>query len=380
MCQFLCAGSALSQGGRVRRVPAEYRQIQLAIDSSADGDTVLVSPGRYYENINYRGKDIVVTSRYAITADVNDIVNTTIDGSRPRYPDSASVVLISNRRQGRQVLQGFTITGGTGTVWRDVRNGGLYREGGGILSEFASPLIVHNIITKNDAILVRGAVRSAGGGAIRAGNGEPEIADNVIIGNRGGYGGAIVLYYTAARVSNNVIARNVGGYSFGGGALWIAARLARNAPNVIENNTIADNTAAGDTSGIVDTNKVANENGRGGAMLVYSGGAYQNDVVMRNNIIWRNKQRIGGSISGDTAAVHISYSDVQGGWHGRGNIDADPQFADTVSYCLSSHSPGLDAGDPEPASPNTADPLTPGSRRIPTSVKMRNDIGWSCRD
>ncbi|GEM_PF-5008549 len=361
--------------GRVRDVPAQYPTIQAAIDSASDGDTVLVAPGRYYENITFRNKHLVVTSQFARSRALADIARTIIDGSRPRHPDSASVVLITDRYQGRQVLEGFTITGGTGTNWRDPRNGGLYREGGGILSEFASPRIAHNIITGNEAVLVQGAVRSAGGGGLRCGNGEPEIVDNVITDNRGGYGGAMVLYYTAALVRNNLIARNSGGASFGGGALWIAARLARRAPNVIENNTIVDNHAVTDTSVGTDTSKMGAEAGRGGALLVYSGGAYANAVVLRNDVIWGNTQRAGGPIAGDTPAVRISYSDVQGGARGAGTIDVDPQFRDRERYTLRARSPAVDAGDPDPASNDPAPPGHPATAAEPAHGSRRNDMG-----
>ncbi len=367
--------AAQSSKGRVLRVPAEYSQIQAAIEASVDGDTVLVDPGHYYENINYRGKDIVVTSRYARTGDSRDVERTIIDGSRPRYSDSASVVIITNPRQGRPVLQGFTITGGSGTNWRDLRNGGLYREGGGILSEFASPRILHNIIVGNTATLVSGSVRSAGGGAMRCGNGEPEIAGNVIAGNRGGYGGGVVLYYTAANVHNNVIVRNVGGYSFGGGGLWITARLARGSPNVIENNTIADNHAVGDTTGVADTGKVDDVNGRGGAVLVYSGGVYVNAVILRNNIIWGNTQRTGGAIAGDTPAVTTTYSDVQGGWRGVGNISIDPKFTDTLRYHVVAHSATIGAGDPVTRSVDKDAASATHGMRAPVSARTRNDMG-----
>jgi hypothetical protein len=68
--------------GRIRRVPAEHRTIQVAIDSAAPGDTVLVAPGRYLEYIRFHGKGIVVASEYLQTRDPAMIARTIIDGSR----------------------------------------------------------------------------------------------------------------------------------------------------------------------------------------------------------------------------------------------------------------------------------------------------------
>jgi len=39
-------------------VPDNYPTIQEGIDTSTDGDTVLVQPGTYYENINFNGHNI----------------------------------------------------------------------------------------------------------------------------------------------------------------------------------------------------------------------------------------------------------------------------------------------------------------------------------
>lgn len=65
-CAILGHGGA--PAGRMRRVPAEYRSVQEAIDSAAAGDTVLVWPGRYPENIRFGGTGIVVATEYLLTS------------------------------------------------------------------------------------------------------------------------------------------------------------------------------------------------------------------------------------------------------------------------------------------------------------------------
>ena len=50
-------------------VPDQYSSIQSAINSSSDQDTIMVSPGFYQENINFSGRNIVVTSTYELDQD-----------------------------------------------------------------------------------------------------------------------------------------------------------------------------------------------------------------------------------------------------------------------------------------------------------------------
>jgi hypothetical protein len=47
---------------RILRVPSQYPTIQQGVNAAKDGDTVLVEPGLYHEDFNFRGKGIWVKS------------------------------------------------------------------------------------------------------------------------------------------------------------------------------------------------------------------------------------------------------------------------------------------------------------------------------
>jgi hypothetical protein len=318
----------------VLAVPAKYPSIQAAIDSATEGDTVLVAPGRYYENIRFKGKGIVVTSQFARTRDEADIDRTIIDGSRPTHPDTGTVVRFVNQEDSTSVIQGFTITGGTGTVWLDAKDIAYFREGGGILCELGAPTIRFNHIEKNSAVSKAKNVKgdtliSAGGGAIRCGYSEPTITNNVIRGNRGRYGGGVVLFYSAGVVKNNLIVDNGGGEDFGGAGLWIVGGLSHRLSTLVEHNTIVNNRSATPDSA------ARGMKGRGGAMI--AGGT---KVVFRNNIVWGNSQVAGNQVSySPVTPPEMSDNLVQGGAPGAGNVDADPKFAETTRFTLQPDSP-----------------------------------------
>src|SRR5678815_5760573 len=274
----------------VLAVPSKYPSIQAAIDSAMNADTVLVAPGRYYENIRFRGKGIVVTSQFARTRNEADIERTIIDGSRPTHPDTGTVVRFVNQEDSTAVIQGFTITGGTGTVWLDAKDLAYFREGGGVLCELGSPTIRFNHIENNSAISKAKNVKgdtliSAGGGAIRCGYSEPAITNNVIRGNRGRYGGGVVLFYSAGIVKNNLIVDNHGGEDFGGAGLWIVGGLSYRLSTLVEHNTIVNNRS-------MTPDSARGMKGRGGAMI-----AAGTKVVFRNNIVWGNAQSAGNQVS-----------------------------------------------------------------------------------
>ncbi|MEJ2628672.1 MAG: T9SS type A sorting domain-containing protein, partial [bacterium] len=353
---FIIFKNLFAQGNLIH-IPDDYLTIQSGIEAADDGDTVLVTPGTYKENINFKGKNIVVSSHYCLNHDSEIITSTIIDGSNPSHPDTASVVLFIYGEDSTAVLQGFTITGGRGTKWPDAHIGGFYREGGGILIEAASPVIKNNLIINNEAINKTG-VKSAGGGAIRCDGGKPKILNNIIMSNTGLYGAGIVLNYTGAIIKNNIICQNTGGQDYGGSGIWMYKDGP--APKIIENNTIVDNTSTG--SGLFG--------GKGGGIFVWSTSA-----TIRNNIIWGNIQSQGAQIAQMSGGIaDCTYSDVEGSWPGEGNIDQNPAFAHT-NYYLRDNSPCIDAGVPDSVYNDPEDPLNPGFAKFPSEGSTVNDMG-----
>src|SRR5216683_5050490 len=134
------------------QVPTNFSTIQSAINAASNGDTVLVAPGTYVENINFSGKAITLTSSSGPAV-------TIIDGNH-----NGTVVTFNHSETASSVLSGFTIQNG-------FQNGGF---GAGITITSASPTISANVITGNHA---------AGANGIYVNAGSPLITNNTIANN-----------------------------------------------------------------------------------------------------------------------------------------------------------------------------------------------------
>jgi len=279
---ILAALAVQQPAPRTLRVPQDVPTIQAAIDSAGPGDTVLVAPGRYYENLRLRGTNIVLASEYARTRDPSLIAQTILDGSRPTHPDSGTVLSIYRFEDSTTVVEGFTITGGTGTVWYDNKDKILFREGGGILIDLAGPTIRNNVITGNRADSTRPGVLSAGGGGVRIGFADPILSHNVITHNHGRYGGGVVMFYAAAQLRDNVITDNTGGEDFGGAGLWMWGQLTKRLPYVLVGNVIRNNTASG-PDGHSQLRGVPSMAGRGGGLSVRDAASIRHGNVIEGN-------------------------------------------------------------------------------------------------
>ncbi len=309
----------------IRRVPNEYPTIQAAILAAQDQhDTVLVYEGTYVENIDFRGRSIVVGSLFVIDGDIAHIPNTIIDGSQPANSDTGSVVRIISGEDSTTALIGFTITGGTGTKFRDQSDQLWYVEGGGVIIENSDPLIAFNVIVNNEATRRPAGTQSAGGGGIRYGYCSPKIHNNVILNNSGLYGGGIVSFFADGDIRNNVIANNDGGQAYGGGGLWIGGTG--------HSTTLINNTIGGNTSVLT-----------GGGIRLFAG-----VLDGHGNIVWGNEANSGtDQIAGESNNVHLSYGCVEGDL-GHHEIEVYPGF-DTHNLTLNPNSLLINSGDPDPA-------------------------------
>lgn len=149
----------------------DFTIIQEAINSSTNGDTVLVHPGTYYENVDMNNKDITLCSLEATTGDSTYIESTIIDGNQ-----SGSCIKIMS---GEDVtIQGFSLTNGTGTYFNyETQGGGLIAVdfavlnlvscniygnyapyGGGIFIRFADSFLSNVNVYDNRALYLSGGL------------------------------------------------------------------------------------------------------------------------------------------------------------------------------------------------------------------------------
>jgi hypothetical protein len=348
----------------VINVPGDSPTIQGAIDVAAPGDTVLVAPGTYFENINFGGKAITVESAQGPEA-------TIIDGNL-----AGSVVTFVSEEGLASVLRGFTLQRGFAgfegggvkissssptVVGNIITNNRACTGGAGISADFSSARIQDNLITNNSQIYCGGG---GGGGISVGGAGQAQIIDNVITGNSFSYGGGIELFAAGApTIRGNVIRANTastfGGGMYivnqsdasivqntiignqagqGGGIYWLVPSGARGP--LLVNNTIADNQGQGSGifAGGFDAQAQLFNNivvGASGQSAVYCDPFYDPapPILMSNNVFSAGAAAYEGTCGEPTGTD--------------GNISADPLFVDPAGtdYHLAAGSPSIDAGD-----------------------------------
>jgi len=278
--------------------------IQAGLDACADGDTVLVAAGVYFENLTWPAtQDIVLMGESGPDY-------TYIDGG-----DAGRVITIEEPLDRDTLIYGFTIQHGY-MVGVNVAG-----SGGGILcANGASITIEGNIITENVAYVTGG-----GGGGIGCANCSPHIVDNLITDNRltsattGGAGiscgsadaliegntifhnliisevttsgGGLYFSNCSPVVTDNTIELNDGGQS-GGGLGWGVGAMPRVTGNLIKQNHasygggfyIHDESAGLISDNTIKSNSAAMSGG--GIFSILCTPAINDNLISFNTALW----------------------------------------------------------------------------------------------
>ena len=172
-----------------------YTSIQSAINASNNGDSILVYPGTYQENIDYNSKNISIASLYQSTHQSHYIDQTIIDGRNL----ASCVKIIGN--ESNVSLSGFTLVNGKGSI---VYNKEL---GGGILITENCTLNLSDCIIKNCFASEGAGINLFMNVVINMKN--TKIFDN----NSSAMGGGIHMYYASInfnQTERNSIYKNYG--------------------------------------------------------------------------------------------------------------------------------------------------------------------------
>ncbi|MCK4886507.1 MAG: right-handed parallel beta-helix repeat-containing protein, partial [Planctomycetes bacterium] len=281
-------------------VPEQYPTIQEAIDAANDGSIIIVADGIYTgtgnKNINFKRKAIRLRSE---NGPDNCIIDCENDGQG---------FIFDRNEKTDSVLDGFTIANAYNKT---------YPHGGGIYIGDSSPVI------ENCKIINCEAYKLYGGG-IYSGGGSPVIRNCFISGNSSRSGGG--LYFSGGEIDHCTIVGNKTYYGYGGGI--------HNSGKATYKNCLIVNNVSAKGGGIYSANSssifynctIANNSaGNGGGFFR---GSWTPIPTLQNCILWNNQPN---QIDATSYPINLTYSNIQGGWSGIGNIDADPCFVDAAN-------------------------------------------------
>ncbi len=343
------------------------------------------------------------------TTDPNGVVTDTNN----IHGNNAYHVLNGSGTNASAIVDGFTATAGNaigGGDYYDALGGGMIITpsgsptvqnisfignhangyGGGFYNE-GNPALSHVVFRNN-------TVNNSGGGLSSEGN--PVLTDVDFIGNQAVSGGGFSVWGSYNTVTINQ-ARFIGNraystvyYTSGGGmyvnqgegsslnltnvifrgntSTWYGGGMLIFVGDLHLTNVLFSGNWAGYSGGGMDIRQVApvlTNVSFSGNWSTYGGGIYLNSSGLNlvNGIFWGNYGPYGSPFDKqiwiDAGPLNATYTDIQGGYAGVGNIDADPQFSfpitatvaptTTGDYHLQITSPAIDAGDNTPVSVST---------------------------
>jgi hypothetical protein len=295
--------------------PADFNNIQAAINDSDDGDTIVVADGTYTGagnwDIDFKGKEITVRSENGPQATVVDCGGGQARGFYFHSGETSS-----------SVLSGFTI-----------REGGLpaHNMGGCICCDESSPIIVECMLVLN----------FGGVGALSCHNGAAPTLFNCTIAKNAGEGGVIGCYSSSSpKLINCTINENVDGALQCHGAyptFLNCVFLGNSGGEVLSvkvgsyitrtNCLISGNSGSGVSicvSCFVDITSCTITDNRGAGIDIYTGSPDPSCFVnLSNSIVWGNA---GGSLINVDSEVSFCCIGTEEVFPGVGNTNLNPMF------------------------------------------------------
>jgi hypothetical protein len=313
---FLLGIACTAAAGRTIYVddngPADFNNIQAAIDDSNDGDTIIVADGTYTgvgnRDIDFFGKAITLRSE-------NGPQNCIIDCNGTKTDPHRGFIFQSGEELD-SLVEGFTITNGYAPMEETGPPFDIYESvGGAILCWGSSPTINHCVFTGNSANSVDSFAFGFGGAISCYGYSSPTITYCVFNGNSAEHGGGVSNYLGSSPILANCLFRNNSANGSNpdgpGGGMYIDSY----SDPVLLNCTFSANSANGDV---------------GGGIFFQA-----SEPIITNCIFWGNTDTGGtdesAQISYSSGNPVINYTCIQGLtglFGGIGNIGEKPFFGD----------------------------------------------------
>ncbi len=349
-----------------RNVPSQYSSIQAAINASGDGDVIVVAPGTYVESIIFNGKAVTLRSSAGAAL-------TTISAAGLTQK---SVIRCVDGEGSDTVVEGFTITGGSGTQEADRRKGGgmfnknssptvrhcvflantirayefdIEGSGGGMYNESASPTVRGCTFSGNKLLGCSGWLN--GGAGMYNDNSSPLVAECRFENNEGNNGGGMMNINGADPIVMNChFEGNSVTYSGGG------MNLTNGAAAAVTNCVFVEN-AAWHGAGLYTYNSDAQLSNctmygnvaerAGGAAYTFYASA---DTRLANSILWNNVAGLepANAEIGYTGSVPtVQSSIVKGGFAGSAVSSSNPHLENPASgdFSLQTNSPAIDVAE-----------------------------------
>jgi hypothetical protein len=244
----------------------------------------------------------------------------------------------------------------------------LFGYGGGMYNGECNPTVTNCTFSDNSANNGGGMWNSLAGPQVNDCTfSENETVKGYVIPLMDGFGGGMGNDFSWSTVTNCTFSGNIAYWEGGGmynGASGPSVTDCTFSHNIAENGGGMFNSASlpSVTNCIFSGNWVSNWGGGMGNDASYptvtnctftanravAGGGISNFLgwpggpTVKNCILWNNTPQ---QIYDWLSSPSVTYSDVQGGWGGTGNINLDPIFADADGRLSSPSSPCIDAGD-----------------------------------